>query len=446
VLWFRRDLRLADHPALVAAADSDRVVPLFVVDPIFAARAGRPRLAFLAASLAALAKATDGALVVRRGDPTRVVPGLAKEAGATTVVVSEDFGPYGRRRDEDVGAALADAGGRLQSIGSPYAVEPGRVTKRDGSPYSVFTPFARAWVNVGWDEPVGEPKVRWTSVKTDALPDWSAGGVALPSAGERAAHERLDRFLAGPIRRYDEDRDRPDLDGTSHLSVDLRWGALHPRQVLDRLGAGRAAERFRTEVAWREFYADVLFHHPESSWQDLDRRMEALPVDTDRAATKRLARWAEGTTGFPIVDAGQRQLLATGWMPNRVRMLTASFLVKDLHVPWQWGARHFLRHLVDGDLASNNHNWQWVAGTGTDAAPYFRIFNPVTQAKRFDPDGAYVRRWLPQLEGVADGHVHQPWASPKGLPLGYPPPMVDHAVEREEALRRHGLVTRGNRS
>ena len=212
--------------------------------------------------------------------------------------------------------------------------------------------------------------------------------------------------------------------------------------MLARLGGAGSHQTFRSEVAWREFYADVLLHHPTSGWENLQRRMDALPVDTDAAARERFAAWAQATTGYPVVDAGMRQLRATGWMHNRVRMISASFLVKDLHLPWQWGARHFMLHLVDGDLASNGHGWQWTAGTGTDAAPYFRVFNPVLQAEKFDADGAYVRHWVPELDGVADRHLHAPWRSPKGLPLGYPAPIVDHGVEREEALRRYGLVTR----
>jgi deoxyribodipyrimidine photo-lyase len=212
--------------------------------------------------------------------------------------------------------------------------------------------------------------------------------------------------------------------------------------LLADLGDSKGHTTFRSELVWREFYADVLYHRPESARHNLQVKMDSVPQDTDAAAKRRFDRWASGTTGFPIVDAGMRQLLATGWMHNRVRMITASFLVKDLHLPWQWGARHFLDHLVDGDLASNNLGWQWVAGTGTDAAPYFRIFNPLAQSQRFDPDGRYIRRWLPELQGVADRNIHAPCASSNTPPLGYVAPMVDHAVEREEALRRYAMVTR----
>jgi len=278
-------------------------------------------------------------------------------------------------------------------------------------------------------------------VDSDPLPEAPGVDAELPPAGERAAQDRLHAFLDTDLATYDVGRDRPDLDETSHLSPYLRWGCLHPRQILTHLGRSRAHDRFRAELAWREFYADVLFRQPRSAWWNLDDRMDAMEVDTGAPAKDRMASWSAGQTGFPIVDAGMRQLHATGWMHNRVRMVTASFLVKDLHLPWQWGARHFLAHLVDGDLASNNHGWQWAAGTGTDAAPYFRIFNPVTQSERFDPDGDYIRRWVPELADAGAKIVHAPWTAAEGMPPGYPPPMVDHAAERDEALRRYSLVT-----
>ncbi len=220
----------------------------------------------------------------------------------------------------------------------------------------------------------------------------------------------------------------PAAAGTSQLSADLRWGVVHPRQLLAELSPCKAHDTFAAELAWRDFYGDVLYRRPDSAWANLDARMDAMPIDTDDEARRRFAAWASGHTGFPIVDAGMRQLLATGWMHNRVRMITASFMVKDLHLPWQWGARHFMNHLIDGDLASNNHGWQWAAGTGTDAAPYFRVFNPTAQAERFDPDGDYTRRWIPEIASSA-----------------YPAPMVDHAAERREALHRYGLVAGSTR-
>ena len=445
VLWFRRDLRLADHPALSIAAADGPVVPLFVLDPRFLSRAGAPRLAFLFRGLAALDESMGGGLVVRTGDPLDVVPAVAAEAGAAAVHVTADFGPYGRRRDDGAARVLAADGRRLVGTGSPYAVAPGTVTKGDGRPYAVFTPFSRAWRASGWDDPLPTPDVRWHGrerVPSEDLPAAPATAADLPPAGEDAAHDRWEAFASDGLAHYDRDRDRPDRPATSALSPYLRFGMIHPRQLLDRLGPSRAHRVFATELAWREFYGDVLFHRPESAWRDLDRRMEAMPVDTGAAARRRFDAWREGRTGYPLVDAGMRQLLATGWVHNRVRMVVASFLVKDLHLPWQWGARHFLLHLVDGDLASNNHGWQWTAGTGTDAAPYFRVFNPVAQSQRFDPDGAYIRRWVPELAHAEGVDVHAPWQSKRGVPLGYEAPMVDHAAEREEALRRYELTKR----
>lgn len=452
ICWFRRDLRLADNPALTAAAADGPVVPLFVVDPAFFERSGAPRLAFLLASLRALDASMDGALVLRHGDPADVVPALAAEVGAARVVAADDGGVYGQRRDTLVAERLRADGRHLTLVGTPYAVPPGTVRKGDGTPYAVFTPFRRAWEAAGWHAPLPVPAdVDWfgapqvpcdgypTVAAVEALDD--AVRAALPEAGEAAAHARLDAFLADGVDGYREQRNLPAVDGTSRLSPYLRFGLVHPRQILARLGDEPDHATFRSELGWREFYADVWRNQPATGWRNLQRRMDAMVVDADAAARERFAAWAAGRTGYPFVDAGLRQMLATGWMHNRVRMAVASFLVKDLHLPWQWGAAHFLRHLVDGDLASNNHGWQWTAGTGTDAAPYFRVFNPVSQGQKFDPDGAYVRRWVPELTVVGDRFVHAPWTAPQGVPLGVDGPMVDHASEREEALARYGAVT-----
>jgi deoxyribodipyrimidine photo-lyase len=225
------------------------------------------------------------------------------------------------------------------------------------------------------------------------------------------------------------------------LSPYLRFGVLHPRQLLSQLGSGAGADHFRSEICWREFYADVLFHKPHTAWQNLQQKMNALPVDTDKKAQEKFAAFTTGQTGYPIVDAGIRQMLATGWMHNRVRMIVASFLIKDLHLPWQWGARFFMDHLIDGDIASNNHGWQWTAGTGTDAAPYYRVFNPFGQGEKFDPDGTYVRQWVPELADIDTKSVQTPWTLGLLAPEAYPAPIVDHAVEREEALARYKKVS-----
>ena len=438
LLWFRRDLRLGDHLALTEAAGAGPVVPLFVLDPALLGPAGAPRTAFLFRCLRALDESMGGRLVVRSGDPVDVVPAVAAEAGAGSVLVSADFGPYGRRRDQAVAAALRGGGRRLVGMGSPYAVDPGRVRKQDGTPFRVFSPFYRAWRAHGWPAPAGLPEVEWAAgLRSDGIPDDPPVGATLPPAGERAALDRLEAFLAGPVDDYAKDRDRPAADATTRLSPYLKFGGIHPRTVLARLGRSKAHEKLRSELAWREFYADVLWHHPESARHALQPAMAGMPLDTGTTADERFRAWAEGRTGFPLVDAGMRQLLGEAWVHNRVRMVVASFLVKDLHIDWTRGARWFMDRLVDGDLASNNHGWQWVAGTGTDPAPYFRVFNPVTQGKEHDPAGDYVRRWVPELASVAGGAVHEPWKQPGGVPAGYPERIVDHAAERAEALSRY---------
>jgi len=446
LLWFRRDLRIHDLPALGAAHAAGEVVPVFVVDPALVAAAGAPRVAYLAAALAALNEQLGGMLVVRVGDPRQVVPALAAEVQATAVFVSRDFTPYGRRRDTAVKDALVTTGSTLRGVGSPYAVDPGTVRKNDGTPYAVFTPFSKAWAAVGepaWRTAPSTPEVgevRWVSAAGDPIERWGlrADGVgALPPSSEREVDEQWCTFRDHHLDAYDQRRDLPAVEGTSRLSAALRWGVVHPRRLIADLGPERSHQVFRSELAWRDFYADVLFRRPDTTWNNLQAAMDAMPVDTDERAQHRFRAWCTGTTGYPIIDAGMRQLLSSGWMHNRVRMIVASFLVKDLHLPWQWGARHFMQHLVDGDIASNNHGWQWAAGTGTDAAPYFRVFNPTAQSQRFDPEGHYIRRWVPELADLGAALVHQPGIT---RPDAYPAPIVDHAAEREEALRRYRLL------
>lgn len=426
IVWFRRDLRLVDHPALAAACAEGEVLPLYVFDPAFA-RAGAPRRALLHDCLAALHTATGGALVVRHGDPADEVPAIAEEVGATTVFVSKDFGPYGRRRDEQVADLLRGAGRTLRGVGSPYAVDPGVVTKDDGQPYAVFTPFSRRWRAHGWRAPIDAPaSPNWISAVSDGLPVRPDTDVDVPSSAEADVTARWRQFRDHALDEYAGRRDLPAVPGTSRLSPDLKYGLIHPRQLLAESDP-RVEDHavFQSELAWRDFYADVLFRHPRSAWENLNTKFDFIHLDTGRHAEEKFRRWCAGTTGFPIVDAGMRQLVATGWMHNRVRMIVASFLVKDLHLPWQWGARFFLQHLLDGDVASNNQGWQWAAGTGTDAAPYFRVFNPTAQQQRWDPEGEYVHRWIPELDTA-----------------GYPKPMVDHKIERQEALDRYQAIRR----
>ncbi|TQN37612.1 deoxyribodipyrimidine photo-lyase type I [Blastococcus colisei] len=449
LLWFRRDLRLGDHPALLAAVDDagpdGNVLAVFVVDPALWRPAGEPRRQFLRDCLAALQESLGGALVLRSGDPSAVLPALVRGVGASSVHVSADAGPYGRCRDAAVEQALGDV--PLVRTGSPYAVTPGRLTTQEGTPFRVFSPFARAWRSHGWRAPAPRPEtVRWLlDVPSDALPPGQdLDGVRLPPAGEAAALAAWERFRDDLLPGYPETRNLPATNGTSRLSAYLKYGCLHPRTLLadlaDEEEGTEAVRRFTDELAWREFYADVVWHRPESTREPLDPRTGAIEYDTGPEADAHFAAWAEGRTGYPIVDAGMRQLLGEAYVHNRVRMIVASFLVKDLHLDWRRGARHFLQHLVDGDLASNNHGWQWVAGTGTDASPYYRVFNPTRQGRQFDPAGDYVRRWVPELRDVATAHVHEPWTAPGGVPAGYPEPVVEHAVERQVALARYQEV------
>jgi deoxyribodipyrimidine photo-lyase len=445
VLWLRRDLRRTDHPALLAAARAteDAVHPLFVIDPAPWHGAGAPRRGWVAASVRAAAEAYDGRLSIRLGDPAQVVPRFAAEHAATQVHVTGESTPYGRARDARVVDALEDAGTAWVESGTPYAVDPGSIRNKSGEPYKVFSAFARAWRDHGFPGPAPAPeRLELAPADNDgrvaAMLDRAEreAGVPLPTPGEQAALARWHRFLDDALDDYDELRDRPDLAGTSQLSPWLKVGAIHPRTLLAELDTHRSesARRFRDELAWREFYADVLLHRPDSAWADLRPELATLRYDESAEA---FDAWRAGRTGFPIVDAGMRQLRESGWMHNRVRMITASFWTKDLHAWWPPAARHFLDHLLDGDLASNSHGWQWVAGTGTDAAPYFRVFNPVTQGKRFDPDGAYVRRWVPELRHLAGAAAHEPWRHDDGYAHGYPTRLVDHDEERKEALDRY---------
>ncbi len=437
VLWLRRDLRLHDLPALLAAAEDPLVVPLVV---LAAPRSGAlsPREAGLVAALHAAQESYDGAIVVRFGEPEQVVPAVVAEAGATSVHISAEPEPGGAARDERVRRALSVP---LIETGSPYAVTPGRVVTGAGTGYRVFTPFSKAWLAHGWRAPAEVPAgLRFVPLESAPLPELPAG-MDLAWPGERAAQERWDEFLT-VIDNYDEDRDRPDLAGTSRLGADLSFGTIHPRTLLADLAplAGQGVKRFVTELAWREFYADVTWRHPTSLQTDLTDSLAELRYDdpeTDPVAAERLAAWQQGLTGYPLVDAGMRQLAAEGWMHNRVRMVTASFLAKHLHLYWRHGADFFLDALLDGDVASNSHGWQWVAGTGTDAAPYFRVFNPILQGKKFDPSGDYVRRWVPELSHLAGAAAHEPWRQADGYRHGYPRPIVEHSQAREEALLRY---------
>jgi deoxyribodipyrimidine photo-lyase len=429
-MWFRRDLRLADNPALLqaVAAGNGQVAGLFVLDPRLLRPAGGPRRNHLLTSLARLDKAIGGRLIVRHGDPVQVVPAVASEVSATSVHVSSDYGRYGARRDAAVAKVVP-----LIGAGSPYAVTPGRLRNQRARPYLVFTPYYRAWLDHGAEAPFERPSgVEWIGLGGDPLPAYEV----MVGAGETAARRTWTRYL-DRLAAFHEERDRPDLDSTSRMSVPLKYGELHPRTLLGDLASrqDRAADEFRRQLAWREFCADLLARHPDAAWKPLRPEFERMAYNEPGTAFQ---AWCDGRTGFPIVDAGMRQLTGEGFIHNRVRMLVASFLVKDLHVHWKHGARWFMRWLRDGDLASNSLNWQWVAGCGADAAPYFRIFNPVTQGLKHDPHGDYVHRWVPELRGLPGPAAHEPWKH--GGAAGYPGPITDHAEARLESLRRYSTI------
>ena len=476
LMWFRRDLRLSDNPALAAAHAAGRpIVPVYVLDDADAG-AWAPGAAsrwWLHGSLAALATrlaAYGSRLILRRGPARPALARLIAETGARAVFWNRAYEPWARARDAALKAELKRAGLAAHSFNAALLAEPWEVATRQGAPFRVFTPFWRALQARG-DPPAPLPAPAAIPAPaafpaSDALetwqlrptkPDWAAGLRATWQPGEAGAQVRLAAFLDAALLAYADGRDRPDRAGTSRLSPHLHFGDIGPRQVwhacvasaIARTGAAhpRGVERYLAELGWREFAHHLLFHAPTLAEQPLRPAFAAFPWIDDAAA---LRAWQRGATGYPIVDAGLRELWHTGWMHNRVRMIAASFLVKDLLIDWRRGAAWFWDTLVDADLANNAASWQWVAGCGTDAAPFFRIFNPVLQGAKFDPTGAYVRRWVPELAKLPDPLLQAPWrATPleladAGVRLGetYPLPIVDHASARAAALAAFQRVAR----
>jgi deoxyribodipyrimidine photo-lyase len=494
LLWLRRDLRLGDNPALLEAAGrAGRVrgdlLPIFVWEPR-ERRAWAPGGAarwWLWHSLRRLdagLRELGSRLLVERGDPVKVLAALARVTGAAVVVWAEGLEPDELADDAALETALRSSGHDAVVVRQANLLtDPLAVHKRDGGPYTVFTPFWRARLAAGApDEPAPAPAtlppapaepsgVSIDDLRSEAVRPWSAGFDDLWLPGERGAHDRLQEFLSGPLDDYAADRDRPDLDGSSRLSPHLHWGELTARQLWYAVagalhesgsdveaavgppswdeeqapGLRRSAGAFLRQLGWREFGHHLLAAFPQTVSAPLHERFAAFPWRDDPAA---LGAWRRGRTGYPIVDAAMRQLWTTGWTHNRTRMLAGSFLVKDLLLPWQRGAEWFWDTLVDADLANNTLGWQWVGGCGADAAPYFRVFNPVTQGRRFDPDAAYVRRWLPELAGLNAEQAQAPWEAPPsalaaaGVTLGetYPAPIVDHGEARLRALAAYEAV------
>jgi deoxyribodipyrimidine photo-lyase len=457
LVWYRgKDLRLADHSPLTQAARAGEVIPLFVLDPYFfapeRAREAPHRIQFLleaVASLAANLERKGSRLLVVAGKSTELVPRLAEQWRAERVLAQRWVWPVGRERDARVAHAL----------GVPFELHdgetlwpPGRLRTGAGQPYSVFTRFAAAFhASAEVAAPLPAPRSlpplpRDVVADTVALPALEALGIArnpaLVAGGERAARARLREFLAGPGPAYAEDRDRLDRAGTSRLSADLKFGTLSPRQVWHAASdalSGKSRDALLGELLWREFAYSTLWDRPELLREPFRPDFHGFPYEHDPA---RWRAWVEGRTGYPVVDAACRQLLGEGFVHNRARMIAASFLSKQLLLDYRLGEAHYMKYLTDGDFASNDLGWQWSAGSGVDAQPYFRIFNPVTQGRKFDPDGEYVRRWVPELARLPAAHIHQPWEAndellrAAGVRLGqdYPRPIVDHAAARERFL------------
>jgi deoxyribodipyrimidine photo-lyase len=453
--WFRNDLRIEDNTALAdLASRTSAWLPVFVLDPMLTSSrgAGARRMHFLLDCLARLGGdlARRGLpLVVLEGRPEVVLPVLMKEAGARILSFNDDVTPFARRRDAEVRLAVEQAGGEVRVSQDHVVFGAAEIRTAVGGAYSVYTPYKNTW----WRQWRAQPRL---PMRTPALPPAIPGfeqtripdphqlGLTPslegnPTGGHRAAQRRLDRFLESAAARYHEDRDRPDVDGTSRLSPYLRFGVISARRCFERAeqamqadpASRRGIEKWLDELVWREFYSAVLEENPRVLRENHRKEFDSVVWNEDPESFE---AWCEGRTGFPIVDAGMRQLRETGWMHNRVRMIVASFLTKDLLIDWRKGERFFFDRLVDGDPASNNGGWQWAASTGTDAQPYFRIFNPAAQGRRWDPEGVYVRRWIPELADVPDEHLHAPGGVPRSK--RYPSPIIDHGERRKLALER----------
>ena len=460
IVWFRRNLRLDDNVPLDAALRGhDAVVPVFVLDDHYLTEdLSPPRLRFLSESLRELESALEAKgsrLLVRKGPSGEALAALARETGAGAVYSHADHEPHGAALAREVEGALSPQGTRLRLLPDLHLVPPGSLRTEAGKPFTVYTPFSRRWREADKAAPVpGPARVATPEAVLDpgfpSLPTSRPrgfrfeGAPANPPGGARAGRGLWEAFRARALRRYSDERDLPGVEGTSRLSPHLRFGTLGIRRLLAEAreewreadAAGRRSiDAFVGELAWREFYASILAVFPRVLAESFRPEFERFPWATGETAEERFAAWRDGKTGYPIVDAGMRQLAHEGWMHNRVRMVVASFLTKHLLVDWRRGEALFRARLADGDPASNNGGWQWSAGCGTDAQPFFRIFNPVLQGERFDPDGAYVRRWVPELAGWkgAGRDLHAPWRS-KSPPADYPAPLVDHAAARAKAL------------
>lgn len=451
IVWFRQDLRLSDNPALHAAiAIGAPIIPVFVLDDAVAgdwAWGGASRW-WLHHALAALDQDLKGHLVLRKGSAAKIIPALVTETGASAVLWNRCYEPFAVERDTKLKTTLTKSGVAVESFNGWLLHEPWEIKTKTGQPFRVFTPFWNAMRERHVAAPLAAPRnLTFAAAKSDDLkdwkllptkPDWATGFDWTP--GEKSAQEALYDFL-DDIAQYGTARDIPGRDGTSQLSAHLHWGEISPRQIWQAVnthGESAGAQTFLKELGWREFCTQLLFHNPDLPTTPLDTRFNAFKW---RNSDKDFKTWTRGQTGIPIVDAGMRQLWQTGWMHNRVRMIVASFLIKHLGVAWQKGQAWFWDCLVDADLANNSANWQWVAGCGADASPFFRIFNPVLQGEKFDPHGTYVRKFVPELAGVSDRYIHKPWTM-SVPPANYTKPIVDLSEGRDRAMQAFQALKR----
>jgi deoxyribodipyrimidine photo-lyase len=451
--WFRRDLRVADNTALHhAAAQGAPVIPVYILSRWKNAHhwTGANRQHFLCGSLASLARNLEtlsGRLIVREGEALEELRKLIDESGATAIHFNRDPDPFGKATEAKLAVLCSELGVACHGHDDVALHTPAAVLTQTGNPYKVYTPYSRNWLSLEKPAPLPKPKSLGTppGIPSQPLPTVAHWGLETPSAdlpepGERAARARMDRAVSEIISGYSNRRDLPAEDGTSRLSQDLRYGLISIRTLFRKVSEARASaslsaqssiDIYIKELAWREFYFAILHHFPHVLEHEFNTEWKGLPWDEPGA---KFELWKQGRTGFPIVDAGMRQLLATGFMHNRVRMITAMFLTKDLHIDWKLGESHFMQHLTDGEIASNNGGWQWSAGTGADAAPYFRIQNPWSQTAKHDPDGKYIKRWIPELAKVHPKRFQAPPEDGRPLAPGYPLPCVDHKTERDRTL------------
>lgn len=450
--WFRQDLRLNDNPALVAAAQQGEVIPVYILDEKIHAMGAASRC-WLHHSLESLNDSLQGHLTLAKGDPLTLIPRLAQKYQAQAVTWNRCYEPAAIKRDTQLKQTLKTQGIAANSYNSALLWEPWQVHKADGTPYKVFTPFyRRGCLSAATPrQPLAQPELHFTPYKTetqltalDLLPthNWHRTMMQHWQVGEDAAQQCLNQFIENGLQGYKVGRDFPNQNHVSRLSPYLHFGEISPNQIWHSLRSqtdDNDTDHFCSELAWREFSYHLLYHFPDLPTKNLNKKFDAFPWQINETW---LSAWQQGKTGYPIIDAGMRELWQTGYMHNRVRMIVASFLVKNLLMPWQVGERWFWDCLVDADVANNAASWQWVAGCGADAVPYFRIFNPVTQSEKFDPEGDYIRRYVPEISTLPKKYIHKPWEAPSAvltqhnikMGIDYPLPVIDLKASREKAL------------